>query len=841
MSLTVIVDTFTDADNTNLTAHTPDTDLPGSAWTVPNGAWQILTNQASINAVSGGDQFGIIDATGTPSNLQLDVIIPAAFGGTNYAYAAGIVFRYSDVNNWWAFGIQNPQPPAAWASQGPAQYSVFLAKVVGGAATYTFFETGLSLVSTTQTLKVAISGNTFTCSRGATNYTPIADSGTILNPLSTKCGFFGFHNGSGNGFYSAIDTLDNFSAALTLAILPATLPTGQLGTSYSQTLTTTGQSSTGPVTWAVTSGSLPPGLVLNASTGVISGTFNPPSTAFTITVTDNLGNTATATYTIPVAGKIFLVCPDPEPGTERTRKFEQQVAAILNGLLMSGAIVPGSGGSFVMAGLTIGQSITASDANSFLVVGPSNTLQDTGTAATFVQSTGLATFGQLSIGTLFVSSQIFMTPDGGVTVGFKLNYFLNVTGYTTVFNCYPDATCDGIQIGNQTSTGLSTLNIAQAGAVTTTIPFRVTDNLGTTNQVWVTGKGELAVQIATATAFCVGRQGQTNPALQVDSSTALSVTGINVKSAASGGGVAMTAISSGANENFTIDSKGSGTITIGPSGTSTIIGGAFSVVNGPAFSKTVFSVVSGGGGGTANQTGIAITGATAAIAQVNLAAITTATNCQLNIRAVGNGGVVLGLVGGGGVGVNGGMAVTGNVGFNNVGAQAVQTGDVATALVTYGLMTSPTYAGTSVGAPANAYVVNDVTTTSSAMANVTGLSFAIPANTVWSVEFNLLSTGSLGGVVFQLTGPAAPTLVTIFTQGDTTGVTGVSSDSQSAFGTPTQAYIVNVVPFTGVVTMKALISNGANAGTVRLQFASATNTQTNIIKAGSYMTARRVV
>lgn len=63
-------------------------------------------------------------------------------------------------------------------------------------------------------------------------------------------------------------------------------------------------------------------------------------------------------------------------------------------------------------------------------------------------------------------------------------------------------------------------------------------------------------------SLAVGRQGATNPVLNVDASVANVVTGLNVAGAAAAGGVAVSAISSGAAENLTIDAKGTGTLTL---------------------------------------------------------------------------------------------------------------------------------------------------------------------------------------------------------------------------------------------------------------------------------------
>jgi hypothetical protein len=83
--------------------------------------------------------------------------------------------------------------------------------------------------------------------------------------------------------------------------------------------------------------------------------------------------------------------------------------------------------------------------------------------------------------------------------------------------------------------------------------------------------GTTTITSTSASALTVGRQGATNPVLQVDASTATVVTGLLIKGAAAAGGVALSAISSGTNENLTLDAKGSGTITLGSVSTGAIV------------------------------------------------------------------------------------------------------------------------------------------------------------------------------------------------------------------------------------------------------------------------------
>jgi hypothetical protein len=100
-------------------------------------------------------------------------------------------------------------------------------------------------------------------------------------------------------------------------IFPTSLPQGEVGESYSATLTAT---YTPPVTWAITGGSLPPGLNLNTSNGVISG---EPTTAgsytFLAQITDNSPGTAQQWFLITITETpLRFVTTSLPQGTEGT-------------------------------------------------------------------------------------------------------------------------------------------------------------------------------------------------------------------------------------------------------------------------------------------------------------------------------------------------------------------------------------------------------------------------------------------------------------------------------------------------------------------------------------------
>ena len=89
----------------------------------------------------------------------------------------------------------------------------------------------------------------------------------------------------------------------TLVLETSNLPEGVVGLAYSQALAATG--GTAPYTWSVTKGTLPPGLKLQSSSGVISGTLTTAgSSTFTVQVKDSGKQSATGIFTIEVGASM---------------------------------------------------------------------------------------------------------------------------------------------------------------------------------------------------------------------------------------------------------------------------------------------------------------------------------------------------------------------------------------------------------------------------------------------------------------------------------------------------------------------------------------------------------
>ena len=183
-----------------------------------------------------------------------------------------------------------------------------------------------SLPATTRSL---VYSQTVIASGGTAPYTYALTIGSLPTGLSlnTSTGAITGTSSVAGSFSFTITATDSFGATgsraytvvvnTPVAVNPGSLPATTQGVPYSQSVTSTG--GTGAVTFAVTVGSLPTGLSLNAASGAIAGT---PSAAgafnFTVTGTDSLGATGSQAYSIAINAPLTVnpaSLPAPTVGT----------------------------------------------------------------------------------------------------------------------------------------------------------------------------------------------------------------------------------------------------------------------------------------------------------------------------------------------------------------------------------------------------------------------------------------------------------------------------------------------------------------------------------------------
>jgi CSLREA domain-containing protein len=146
-----------------------------------------------------------------------------------------------------------------------------------------------------------------------------------------------------------IGAFELFPNCPAVTVNPATLPDGDPGVFYTQTVTATG--GVAPYTFSITSGSLPAGLALNSTTGVISGV--PTTVAvfnFTVTAFDANFCRGSRTYTVvignPCNGVTIILAPTSLPDGTQAQAYSQQVtatggAAPYQYTVTAGALPPG--------------------------------------------------------------------------------------------------------------------------------------------------------------------------------------------------------------------------------------------------------------------------------------------------------------------------------------------------------------------------------------------------------------------------------------------------------------------------------------------------------------------
>jgi hypothetical protein len=200
---------------------------------------------------------------------------------------------------------------------------------------------------------------------------------------------------------------------------PSPLPTAELTIAYSQALTDLSCGS-GPFTWTVSVGSLPTGLTLGSSTGIISGTptGSPGLTSFTVQVTDGGSNTATLTTSITVVAAVSITTSSPLTAGEVSVPYTQSVSASGGSAPLVWSISSGSlpaGLSFSSGGVVSGTPTTIGGPTTFVAL-VTDALGATATksiAMTIIAGPTINTSSPLPGGTTTIAySQSFSTSSG---------------------------------------------------------------------------------------------------------------------------------------------------------------------------------------------------------------------------------------------------------------------------------------------------------------------------------------------------------------------------------------------------------------------------------------------
>jgi large repetitive protein len=307
---------------------------------LPNGTQGVAYDQTIVASGGSGGYTYAVTSGALPAGLSLDGAsgeitgTPTTTGVSNFT-VTGTDSSHATGNRAYSIAVGTasltllPTTLAA-ATQGVAYSQTITAE--GGTSPYSFLVSSGSLPS------------------GLT-----LDSSGLLSGTPTVNGSYGF-------IVQATDTNGNTGyrtytlniGTNTLLLSPSTLPNGSQGTAYNQTVTASG--GTAPYTYAITSGSLPAGLSLNANSGAITGTPSANGLSdFTIQATDSVGDVGSQAYSLAIGSNSLTLNPATLPNGTHGTAYNQTVFATGGSGSYTYAITSGS----LPAGLSLNGSTGA--------------------------------------------------------------------------------------------------------------------------------------------------------------------------------------------------------------------------------------------------------------------------------------------------------------------------------------------------------------------------------------------------------------------------------------------------------------------------------------------------
>ena len=189
----------------------------------------------------------------------------------------------------------NPTPDYL-SGHGFIQADAAMATLPAGPPALTLTPSTIYLSQSSTLTWVAANSSSCTAS-GSWNGAQAVSGSQVLTPATTGSYTYALTCMSTQGSQNGSATL-TVQPVPPLGITTTSLPSGTAGNSYSATLAATGGIT--PYSWSITSGTLPAGLTLNASTGAITGspTASASSTALTFQVSDSEKSAQSKTSTL---------------------------------------------------------------------------------------------------------------------------------------------------------------------------------------------------------------------------------------------------------------------------------------------------------------------------------------------------------------------------------------------------------------------------------------------------------------------------------------------------------------------------------------------------------------
>jgi large repetitive protein len=418
--------------------------------TLPSGRVNVTYNQ-TISASGGSGTYSFTRSSGTlPTGLTLSSTgvlggTPTAQGSFSFAVTATDTLGGSDTKNY-SVTINPPflitlSPSTLPNGDDGIPYNQTIT-ATGGQPPYTFavtsgtLPTGLTLSTTGVLSGTPTATGTFSFTVTATDSTPTTG-------------------------------LQNYTVTISpqVAITTTSLPNGQAMIAYSQTISTTG--GTAPLTFTST-GTLPTGLTLNSSSGVLSGT---PTTfgnySFTVTATDSLGSSASQDYTMDIAPAPIVLSPTTLPNWTVQQPGYNQIISATGG---TGSFTFTTTSGTLPTGLTLSTTGVLSGTPT-----DSGTFHFTVTATDSSNDTGNRSYTVTINPTLVITTTTL--PGGQVSVAYDQT--VSATGGTTPLTFTATGTPPGLTLssagvlsGTPTTPGTYQFTVSATDAAGATSPFQ---------------------------------------------------------------------------------------------------------------------------------------------------------------------------------------------------------------------------------------------------------------------------------------------------------------------------------------------------------------------------------